>query len=261
VARNLVAKLLNVLHSADPRKVCHGLRFITLTLKTSDAPLPAQLDRLYDSFHRLRRLSLWKKTVTGGILFVELTVTKTGQWHPHLHILTSGKFLPQAALSNAWRNITGDSWIVDVRLIRNPAIAAGYVTKYAGKLVPAGLVHDRARLVEAVIGLAGRHSFSPIGGWTHWHLSDSPPDDTSWEPVAPLWLILRLAQDGDVDARRIVLSLRKEPTREQPDTDSRAPPALPTLRTPDLTGLCSAEPNGGTSASVPPGGFRVSGGD
>jgi len=224
VARNLQARLTEKLGLRGPRDATKVLRFVTLTLKTSPAPLGEQLDRLYKCFKQLRDLALWRKNVTGGILFLELTIGRDGGWHPHLHILASGSYLPQDALSAAWLKITGDSYIVDVRLVRNPAIAASYVAKYASKVVPASLTHDEPHLVEAILALRGRRTFSPFGSWTGWQLSKPPPDDCSWDIVAPLNQLLAAANGGDPEARRIVLSLHFTETHENEPPNTTGPP-------------------------------------
>ena len=224
VARNLAAKLVEVLELRDLHSQTDKLRFITLTLKTSDTSLSDQLDRLYAAFATLRSRSIWKRNVLGGILFLELTISKEGRWHPHLHVIVAGKYLPQPLLREAWLAITGDSYIVDVRLVRNPAIAASYVAKYASKVVPSGLVYDRARFLEAIIALRGRRTFNALGGWSGWKLSKPPPDDCSWELVTPLWHLLQLVKAGDAEARRILSKLRQEPAHEN-ETPAAAGPA------------------------------------
>lgn len=231
VSRNLSSRLVDELHLRDPRSATDKLRFITLTLRTSEKPLADELDRLYACFRTLRQRKIWRACVNGGILFLELTRNRAGHWHPHLHVLCGGKYIPQDQLREAWKQITGDSWIVDVRLVRNPSIAAGYVAKYASKVVPADLVHDRPALIEAIKALAGRHTFTPFGCWRGWKLSEPPPDDCSWEPVAPLWIVLRAAAEGKADAQSILMSIRKEPTHAN-DPPGREVPPSPTL--PDL---------------------------
>lgn len=122
-------------------------KMVTLTMAHCDDLLAMQLDRLYKAFKDLRRLSLWKKNVTGLIWFFELKLTGKGEWHPHLHILIDGRYLPQRALSRAWKKKTGDSYIVDVRAVKDKKKAAFYVSKYATKPisvknVPAALYRE-----------------------------------------------------------------------------------------------------------------------
>lgn len=60
----------------------------------------------------------------------------SGLWHPHLHMVAMAEVMPDPAqLSAEWQNITGDSFIVDVRPIDQDDPASGFleVFKYALK--------------------------------------------------------------------------------------------------------------------------------
>ena len=60
----------------------------------------------------------------------------SGLWHPHLHMVAMAEAMPDAfQLAAEWRNITGDSFIVDVRPIDQADPASGFleVFKYALK--------------------------------------------------------------------------------------------------------------------------------
>lgn len=71
----------------------------------------------------------------------------SGLHHPHLHMIALAETMPdQAALSAEWHNITGDSFIVDVRPISQDDPASGFIEvfKYAVKFseqAPADTVH------------------------------------------------------------------------------------------------------------------------
>lgn len=107
-------------------------KFLTLTLKSYDAPIADQIDRLYKSFQALRRRSLLKKKVSSGVWFFQITKNqKTGLWHPHLHCLLTGSYIPLREIRRQWYEITTDSNQVDIRLIHEPATAALEVARYA----------------------------------------------------------------------------------------------------------------------------------
>jgi hypothetical protein len=63
---------------------------------------------------------------------------KTGEWHPHVHMLVLlNDWIDQEAFET-WHEITGDSYIVDVRKVKKSkelgyAKAAAEVCKYALK--------------------------------------------------------------------------------------------------------------------------------
>jgi hypothetical protein len=109
-------------------------RFITLTLRTQSDTLAESLERLRSGWKRLRQTKLWKSKCEGGVYSLEVTRGRSGdRWHPHLHILVDGSFIPQRELSDAWLKATGDSCIVDVRAVRSRRQIARYVSKYVAK--------------------------------------------------------------------------------------------------------------------------------
>lgn len=109
-------------------------RFMTFTLLSSDAPLGEQLARLRACFGRLRRTKLWKLRAAGGLYTVEVTYNpKTGQWHPHIHVVAEGSYIPQRELASEWERITGDSRIVDIRACRSRRQAVKYLAEYVQK--------------------------------------------------------------------------------------------------------------------------------
>lgn len=186
------------------------LRLLTLTLKASDVPLRDQLARLYASFRRLRHASPVRTMIDGGVYFLELTLNqKTDRWHPHLHVLFEGSYLPQELVKRLWLEITGDSFIVDVRALRDSEAAASYVAKYASKSLDAHVWRSPDRLAEAIVALNGRRAFQTFGGWTSLSLSVQIRDDREWIPVAPLWRILDAADQRDDDATQILRYLRR----------------------------------------------------
>jgi len=67
----------------------------------------------------------WLK-VAGGITSYEFTKKDEGDWHPHIHALVMlDDFIDQAKLSQEWEEITGDSFIVDIRRIKGKPNAGG----------------------------------------------------------------------------------------------------------------------------------------
>lgn len=107
-------------------------KMITLTLLHSDDPLSFQIKRLYDSFLKLRRRAYFQRLITGGVWFFQLKFNSTTeQWHPHIHCLVAGKFLPHNRLKNLWLKITGDSYVVDIRPVRDHEACSNEVARYA----------------------------------------------------------------------------------------------------------------------------------
>jgi len=109
-------------------------RHIVLTVKSRTTPLALQLQDLRRWFAKLRRSKLWKQNVIGGVYTVETTIEKdSGLWHPHLHIIYDGKYMPVKALQHVWHAITGNSFIVWIAQVYDRAGAANELAKYIGK--------------------------------------------------------------------------------------------------------------------------------
>ena len=113
-------------------------KFLTLTLKHADSPLPDQIAHLYKSFTAIRRRQAFKRKIKGGIWFFQLKKSDTdGKWHPHLHCLIVGSYIEQRVVAKLWHSVTKSSIIVDIRAVRDAAKAAEYVARYAAS--PAAL--------------------------------------------------------------------------------------------------------------------------
>jgi hypothetical protein len=106
----------------------------TLTLKSSTEPLRVQLTRLAQSFRRLRQQERWEELVDGGVLVVEVTRHRgTGLYHPHLHLIATGRFFPQPQLKAMWAKATGDSDVVWISAVADRRASARYLAKYVAK--------------------------------------------------------------------------------------------------------------------------------
>jgi len=179
-------------------------KFLTLTIMHSNAPLEHQIDHLYKYFRLLRSRKDFKEAVPGGFWFFQIKKSKgSGQWHPHLHCLISGKYIPHSRLVHMWKEITGNSTVVDIRPIRDPAKACNDAARYAacpGSL--AGLPFDDA--LELVKCMHGRRI---CGTWgTARSVSLRPPtseDKSEWETVGEWFSVMR-QKDSSQAARSIL---------------------------------------------------------
>lgn len=204
------------------------IRFITLTLRHSQASLTVQLAHLINSFRRLRTTSLWRATTQGGVAFLELKLGRNGrEWHPHLHILCEGAYIRQSALAHEWHRITQDSYIVDIRRPKSQREVIYYVTKYAGKPMGQTLTYNAAKLATAIKELAARRLMTTFGTWRGFRLSKKAPA-VDWIPVAPLARIIQLANAGLPWAVNLLATLRgQQPwNRPKPQPRQRPPPIL-----------------------------------
>jgi hypothetical protein len=114
---------------------------VTLTVKDGDDLgerfqhlLQAQRE-LWMRKHRRQRCAL--SGVQAAVWSYEVKRGKgSGAWHPHLHMVALADEAPdQVFLAEQWLQITGDSWVVDVRPINLDDPASGFleVFKYALK--------------------------------------------------------------------------------------------------------------------------------
>jgi len=146
-----------------------SLRPFLVTLTVKDGPdLAERFKHLFKSQHELwHRKRRGRGSVLDGVAGAVWSYevkrgTGSGVWHPHLHMIALAETMPnQEQLSQEWHNITGDSFIVDVRPISQDDPASGFVEvfKYAVKFSeqePADTVHAWVTLAsKRLIGSAG----------------------------------------------------------------------------------------------------------
>ena len=70
----------------------------------------------------------------------------------HLHAIVYGPYVPIRLLREMWLRLTGDSFVVDIRPVRQPEIAADYVLKYIWKVPQTDSYNDLADYVVAIKG-------------------------------------------------------------------------------------------------------------
>lgn len=113
---------------------------VTLTVKDG-ADLRERYRHLHCSLKRLHKrrqdtLSTLMRVVRGGVWSYEFKRgSGSGLWHPHVHAvyLVDGE-IDQASLSREWRDITDDSFVVDVHALYGELVDAfSEVFKYAVK--------------------------------------------------------------------------------------------------------------------------------
>ena len=157
-------------------------KFITLTLRHSNAKLSHQIESLYKFFSNLRRRPYWKRRIKGGIWFFQIKKSESDNlWHPHLHIVSEGNYLPQSELASIWCDITHGSSIVDIRAVKDVKKAAAYVSRYASapcRLLDLSL--DDA--LEVVDSLHGRRICGTFGTAKDVQLVPKKcPDSDEWD--------------------------------------------------------------------------------
>lgn len=184
-------------------------RFITLTLKHSDAPLRTQIKKLYASYKQLRSRPEWKTSQKGGAATLEIKWTeKTQKWHPHLHIISQGEYLSTYWLSQAWHDITGDSHIVDIRIISADKDVAYYVGKYVTKGTNNEVWNDRKVAAEWVRSVKGVRMCATFGSWRGYKLlARAKEEKGEWKSVCSLASLVRRGHAGEVAALHLLTIL------------------------------------------------------
>lgn len=165
-------------------------KLLTFTMKHNDDPLQLQIKKLYDCFRKIRKRSLFAKLVSGGVWFFQVKMNKTtGQWHPHVHCVIAGKYLPHAAIKTLWNKITGDSNVIDIRPIKDLEAASSEVARYATS--PADITAvDLPRALEVYYATKGRRICGSWGSAKGISLRPTPPTDQGhWSKVADFFFV------------------------------------------------------------------------
>jgi hypothetical protein len=135
--------------------------------------------------------------VVGGVAFVETTLSQTtGRWHPHLHLICTGNYLPHAELVSVWSQVTDGSSIVDVRLVRDHKDVANYVLGYVRKPLKSHLLHNQPRLIELIEAYAGRRTVITFGTWHSLKLWQTDPE-VGWHYLCTLEEFVAQTEAGD----------------------------------------------------------------
>jgi hypothetical protein len=166
-------------------------KLLTVTLKHSTESLQAQIDKLYNAFRLLRRWKNFKKQIDGGIWFFQVHYASNGKgWHPHIHCLISGNYLQKEWISEAWKTITEDSYIVDIEQIKDVNKAAGYVARYCAR--PANLQDlTDSQAVELVKALHGRRLCGKFGIARVCQLTPSKPENSNdWSNIGSWYSVV-----------------------------------------------------------------------
>lgn len=190
-------------------------KFLTVTLKHSNAPLAHQIKYLYAGFKKFRQAKLMKDGVKGGVWFFQIKRSKeSGQWHPHIHCVISGAYLPQGKLSRLWCKITGGSKVVDIRPIRDLEKGAAEVARYAS--TPADLTTLPADdYVELFDSLKGRRACGTWGTARKVSLRQPKAEEVDkWQNVGS-WTVIYATQNREPASLMIINAwLTDEPLAE-----------------------------------------------
>ncbi len=183
LSRQTEAKIAEAMQTHKGR-----LCFLTLTTKNA-ATLDGGLSKLKKSFANFKRKKVFKNHIKGYFGAFEYTFNaKTNDFHVHLHlIILRGKFWNQSDISDVWRDVTGDSFIVDIREIKDAHKGVKEVCKYPMK--PADLMKmPDDKFLEVVNMKKGTRMFISGGCFYNVKLDDADDaaDDSIFSQFADL---------------------------------------------------------------------------
>jgi hypothetical protein len=104
-------------------------KLLTLATVTQEALTRETVSTIRSAFQRLLHRSYFRERILGGLYVIEIKLGEAG-WNIHLHALIDAPYLDQRTISNAWHQITGDSYIVDIRRAFSARAGLRYILKY-----------------------------------------------------------------------------------------------------------------------------------
>ena len=196
------------------------LRPFLVTLTVKDGP---DLAERFKHLHKSQR-ELWMRKhrgrgsvlddVQGAVWSYEVKRGEgSGQWHPHLHMIALAEHEPSAErLSREWHEITGDSFIVDVRPISQEDPASGFVEvfKYAVKFSD----QEPADTVHAWETLRGKRLLGSAGCFRGVQIPDELTDDATDVAGLPYMdMLYTYSKAGQAYSLQHVTSGQQEPAK------------------------------------------------
>ena len=146
-------------------------KLLTLTLRNVSTLTRVYIRGLRKSFTKLMHRKWYKERVRGGLQTIEI-VNKGNGWHVHMHVLLDADYLPQRKIAKDWLEITGDSFVVDIREAGTVKEGLKYCLKYLSK-APVLSGHEE-EYRDAVKGLRLVQPFGSLYGELVMHLPSVP---------------------------------------------------------------------------------------
>ena len=134
-----------------------NLKHLVLTFKNVEHLTPEYIDYMNNCFSKFRRRKILRRSWRGGVKAFEITYSKQTGFHPHIHALVDGGYVPQDVLSKMWLDITGDSSVVWISRAKKSKQILKYILK------PGEDIWDNTEaLRELLIAIESRHF---VSGW------------------------------------------------------------------------------------------------
>lgn len=208
------------------------LRPFLVTLTVKDGP---DLAERFKHLHKSQR-ELWMQKhrgrgsvldgVQGAVWSYEVKRGNgSGVWHPHLHMIALAESMPDAErLSREWHEITGDSFIVDVRPISQEDPVSGFIEvfKYAVKFSD----QEPADTVHAWQTLKGKRLLASSGCFRGVDVPDDLTDDCSDLEGLPFMDLLYAYTRAGYSLKRRTYSQEEPKAKGQLHIKCKAPDSL-----------------------------------
>ena len=144
-------KLLKKMH----KKKGQMLMLLTLSKRRSGFLTREKVARFSKDVRTLINTCYPKKNSCGA-----LSVWEVGKhMNLHAHCIVYGPYVHQRTLSRIWREITGDSFVVDIRAVSSYKPALDYVTKYISKVPRLEKEDQYSQLVRSFHRIRRLHTF------------------------------------------------------------------------------------------------------
>jgi hypothetical protein len=144
--------------------------------------------------------------VTGGVYVTEITLNETtGRWHPHLHIIYAGEYIPQTQLREAWHTITEQSQIVWIEEVRDRHNAVNELCKYVGK-PPKTVTWTESRITDYATAVAGSRMVQTFGNVRRHEVPDTDlnPKPSPEQFHISMGRVMYLARSGSNTAAHVL---------------------------------------------------------
>jgi hypothetical protein len=106
----------------------------------------------------------WKELVDGGFYGVDVKQKGPDEFNVHLHVLADAAYIPQAALSSVWEDLTGAP-VVDVRRIydRGAGSLEAAVMETVAYAVKAPEFEEIETAADFAVAMKGKRLVQPFG--------------------------------------------------------------------------------------------------
>ena len=101
-----------------------------------------------------------KKEGAGGFSTIEIGKNN----NIHIHALVYGRFYHYQLISNLWKKITKDSFIVDIQVVKNTKFSLNYILKYINKPPTFETPEKMAIYIDALFGVRRIHTYGIFYG-------------------------------------------------------------------------------------------------